>query len=206
MAVTFKGLEARKRAIVEATKKPTIIRHITKPMLRRLKVQYSAYPTRITNLERENIRTWMINVLQSPTLSGNQFPKPAKAIVLYAEGKPLYFQPGTWQNDNTNSLYLAQHSTLIPPLERVAILATLARLTQLNDDPEVMEAVCTATCKSIKAVVTPVWDGLVIAEERPSSLAFNLQTYEVAAEMQGKWYLPSGQPVKVDKTWTVMEY
>lgn len=203
--VTFVGLR-RAVADAKAAEKPQIIRHITKPMMRRLKVRYSAYPTRITNVERDKIRTWMLAMLASPTLSGATWPDPNRRIVIYSDGIPSWIEGGSWRDNKDGHIFLAGHSLSVPPLERVAILATLARVTQLNDEPDIMTAVTEATVKYIKTVITPVWDGLVIAAQRPDMFAFNIATYEVAAQLNDKWYLPSGQPVKVDDKWTIMEF
>jgi hypothetical protein len=208
MAVTLRGL-GRRQAILKARKKPKVTIHkITPHMIARLKVKYAAYPTRITNTERDKIRTWLLATLGHEKLAGASFPSPAKRMIMYCDGTPSTLTSGTWQNDGGGILYLANDSHLVPPLERVAILATIARLAQMNEEPDIIAAVATATVKGIKAIVTPVWDGLVIANERPDAIAFNMATYEVAAQMaDGKFYLPSGQPVKkVDDAWTVMEF
>lgn len=170
-------------------------------------MRYSSYPSQLSNVERDKIRAWMLNVLKHPQLSGTPFPALTHGLIMYCDGKPVTLYAGTWQETvGDRMIYLAGPSTLVAPLDRVAILATVARITQLNDDPEILNAVTEATVKGIKAVIMPVWDGLVVATERPTQMAFNLATYEVAAEMRGKWYLPSGQPVKVGDAWTIMEF
>ena len=171
-------------------------------------MKYAAYPTRITNTERDKLRVWLLATLGHEKLTGPPFPSPVNRMILYCNGRPTTLTGGTWQEDGGGTLYLAGDSPLVSPLDRVAILATTARLAQMNEEPDIIAAVATAIVKGIKAIVTPVWDGLVIANERPDAIAFNMATYEVAAQMaDGKFYLPSGQPVKkVDEAWTVMEF
>ena len=203
MAVTLTGLRRRRAARRIQHHVP---RRITRPMLKRLNVRFSIYPTKITGVERDKIRAWLLTVLNDPQLvSGPPFPVPKTGLTMYIDGKAVSMHVGTWQIAD-GVIYLASPSIHVPPLDRVAILTTIARLVNLHDDPTVMETVSTALVHGIKDVVLPVWDGLVMMEERPNRFAFNLTTYQIAAELDGKWWEPSGQPAKVDDTWTVMEY
>lgn len=120
-------------------------------------------------------------------------------------GRPTYVTGGTWAYGD-DYFYVGADSRNIGLLDRLAAIAAIAAVTGFGSDEKVANKIQEALCTVIQDGVKTVYSNLVASTAKPTRLAVNINTAQVAAMLDGKWYLTGGAPIEVDDSWTTMDF
>ena len=151
-------------------------------------------------------RDWLLGVLNQPTLSGNGRSYPASLnTVIYIDETPRYVSNGYWAIASTG-IQLPTEAGNVSPLERLTILAALASVHGATAFPEVTSKIIERLVDTMRTTTLSVYENLIDATARPSRIAINERTFQVAAELEGHWILTSGAPIEVDDSWIIMDF
>lgn len=147
-----------------------------------------------TDAERAVIKTTILTLLRAPDCAVASFAHldTLPAMWLCINNTMCLVQLDRW-HCSSGQIQIGYTSDLIPLLDRVAILTTLARVGGLGEDPEVFAAVSTALARAIQASLTTVYGSLLIAHTPPTRLAIHTETYHaVVAFGDNVWHAPDG--------------
>jgi hypothetical protein len=159
----------------------------------------------LTPDEKIRLRRWLEVTLENPRLvNSNRWPLNNSRIGIYCDGSSRGIVGGTWQNDGSYYLYVGVESAGYPLTDRLAVLACIITAADLWEP--LLEKFSTAVSKVMLESYNEVMQGLVASRGgvRATGLAFSADRQQVAARMGDEGYfLPNGQPVEIDDTWTL---
>jgi len=149
---------------------------------------------------------WLHRLLDEPRMCGTGLPAVIRAYI-YVSEQPHQLIYGSWQVAE-GSIYLPRLAgdCTVHPLTKLAILAALASYTGATNDATLVTKITTRLVGLLKEEAMGTYSNVVRSYTTPSRLAIDQDNYQIAAELNGRWLLPSGAPVEVNDKWITMDF
>jgi hypothetical protein len=149
---------------------------------------------------------WLHRLLDDPRMCGTVAPEQVRGY-LYIQETPRQIAYGTWQV-GVDAIYLprAGNDPIVHPLTKLAIISAIAAMTGATSDPELVTKITTKLVVLLKEEAIGTYANIVRSYHKPSRLAIDQENYQIAAEMDGRWLLPSGAPTEVGENWITMDF
>ena len=149
---------------------------------------------------------WLNRLLDDPRLCGPNLPDYIR-MHMYVNSTPRPVRFGTWQiTDDTIYLPRAGSDSVVHPLTKLAILSAIASHTGAIRDAGLVTKITTKLGLLLKEEALGTYSNVVRSHHKPSRLAIDQDNFQIAAEMDGRWLLPSGAPVEVGDKWITMDF
>lgn len=160
---------------------------------------------KLTVGEKASVKAWMETVLGSPRLvqaPRNNFPL-SQRIAIYIDGMPRLVQSGGYQTDSIY-IYVGNESDRMGLGERLGILCAIISVSGLW--AELADQYSAAVSRSLLESYNTAMQNLIRVQGGvpATGLAFSADRSLVAAQMGGGWFLPGGEAIEIDSTWTVV--
>lgn len=149
------------------------------------------------------LKTWLIGALQ-----GRDVRYPFSEVpVLYLGNRPLKVVDGAWQIEG-DRVYVGRrwtgpNASALPRLQQLAVIAAIAATARLNRDEEVQTEFSKALATALMAEYEGSVGVFIQSQVNVTRLAMK-HGVGVAGWQDGAWYSPSGEPVAVDASWTIV--
>lgn len=153
---------------------------------------------------RETAIAWIQPILADPNFTGRTFPTTLNSL-LYVENQPSFVAQGVW-TVVPGTIRLPGQNDGLGKLDKLSVLSALISTWGIQDAPGMTERVMTRLTEIIKETTLSVYSNIISATQRPSRMALNLNTYQIAAEMMDRWTLAGGAPIEVDDTWIILDF
>lgn len=168
--------------------------------------QYSTRP-QLPEDELAPLKSWLIT-----TLGSDRLENPSSVPSIINDGRLcLYFQQrahvitsGSWEI-TSHAIALPRASVRVGTNDRLAILAGIAVLSNLNANGEFITAYTDAFLRQVSEMMDSIRFGSIVSAQIPECLAVSQSGAKFALYLGGKWRDQAGIEVEVDETWTVME-
>ena len=159
-----------------------------------------------TALVQRTGKEWLERVLQNPNLDGPSLPSSLenRAVLYDMNGKGVRITPGTWQQAS-NSIYMAGVSPDIPVFDRLSILAQVAGIWGLTQDPVISELLIQSVLRIIKSLTMLAGGNLMEATHPCGEIAISPDFCQVAAKLEGVWRYQAGGVAPVMPDWLILE-
>lgn len=152
----------------------------------------------LTEDEVGSLKRYLSILLKSDRLSSNvkHFPVPGK-IALYINHSAYVLLAGDWDLQWRDRVLVVGRDTSHMRLdERLAVIASIISL--LGAWGDFIEDYSKAMTKILFTQYQHMMDEVVVAQALPTGLAFNQKEAKMAAEINGIWVAPNGEPMKVE--------
>lgn len=155
---------------------------------------------------KDRARTWLMDALSRPRFTMARYPAELYTS-LYVGNTPYKVEHGYWLiSGNTLSLPVDPGNENFPLLDRLCVLGALARRFEVHDHNDLRETIMAKLNECLKESALTVYSNVIAATSPPSRIALNSGNYQVAAELNGQWRLPSGAPVEVSSdSWITLD-
>ena len=163
-----------------------------------------------TDAEKATLGTYLGQLLDSPRLADDRrrYPLENGRIGLYVDGKFYCLTNGTWQF-NDPYLYVGQDShnnNALPVLDRLGVIAAIIATGGLWTDEMIAKFGITVSRIMLQSYNEMMHGLLTVQGTTPATgLAFRADRQQVAALMGDRYFLPSGETVEVDESWTIVQ-
>lgn len=147
---------------------------------------------------------WLSPILDGPELIGARFPSLLHTTI-YIGDTAYWVTNGAW-SIASSTLHLPSQSELITKLDRLSILSALASRWGISELPEIREKIMFRLGEVLKETALNVYVNTICATILPSRIAIHPATYQVAAQLNERWSLPSGAPAEVNASWITLDF
>lgn len=151
----------------------------------------------------QTLKTWLIGVLQ-----GRDMRYPFSDVpVIYLGNKALKVVDGAWQIEG-DRVYVGRRWTspnvsALTRMQQLAVIAAIAATARLNVDEEVQREYSKALATALMADYEGAVGVFIQSQVNVTRLAMK-HGVGVAGWQDGAWYSPTGEPVEVDASWTLI--
>lgn len=148
------------------------------------------------------VKPWLIR-----SLRGESAAYPGPAVPVYYRGSICLTASGHWQRSGT-ILYVGQHSgdpmndASMSRADQLGITMVIAAYFQLATDPEVLEAFTQGLSQMLVAQYNQTIDALITSSPREPVVEIAMGAGKIAGRVGDSWFLPTGEPVELDASWT----
>jgi hypothetical protein len=132
------------------------------------------------------------------------FPSELKGY-LYVEGSLRLLISGNWQI-TADSIYLPGSSRAVEPITKLSVLAAIAAMTKASQDTNILARITQKLVILLNETAVNVYSSVITSTQKPTRLAINNETLQIAAEINGTWLLTSGISVEVTDKWITMDF
>lgn len=171
--------------------------------------------------ERKEIVEWISGAMDGQDLDLHSL---LSGQILYRNNRSFVLKAGSWhfsyprphEVGEIGTIFLArsdQGTTLdtqsvgFLSQEKVTILLLLASRFGLMDDPDITRSASRAIAKILTKTYGDVTETMAISKMGiVMRIAFSEQAGEVAAEIDGEWIKPSGEPVTLGEDWIIVDW
>lgn len=151
------------------------------------------------------ITDFLNRVLDHPLFYGPSKPLAIRGY-LWINGAPRLLSDGSWQI-GADAIYLSRPSEHVDQFTKLSIITGIASFTGvLEGNLELVQKISTRLTGLIRDHTQVVHSLMVSSTVKPSKLAVNQSTCQVAANINDGWFLPGGAPVEVDESWIIMDF
>lgn len=149
------------------------------------------------------LKTWLIGVLQ-----GRDMRYPFSDVpVIYLGNKALKVVDGAWQIEGdrvyVGRRWIAPNVSALTRMQQLAVIAAIAATARLNVDEEVQREYSKALATALMADYEGSVGVFIQSQVNITRLAMK-HGVGVAGWQDGAWYSPTGEPVDVDASWTLI--
>lgn len=149
------------------------------------------------------LKTWLIGVLQ-----GRDMRYPFSDVpVIYLGNKALKVVDGAWQIEGdrvyVGRRWIAPNVSALTRMQQLAVIAGIAATARLNVDEEVQREYSKALATALMADYEGSVRVFIQSQVNITRLAMK-HGVGVAGWQDGVWYSPTGEPVEVDASWTLI--
>jgi hypothetical protein len=147
---------------------------------------------------------WLLNLLNTQSLSGVDIPPIIQGII-YINDSPKTLQQGAWEI-SSSSIHLARTSvSRVDGLIKIAILTSIANLTNTISESAIINAITKATIHSMQESLSNIYSGVIKSANILSKLAIDPITCRTAIQQGTDWFLPGGSLIEVTDSWIIMD-
>lgn len=151
----------------------------------------------------QTLKTWLIGVLQGRDMRYPFLDVP----VIYLGNRVLKVVDGAWQIEGdrvyVGRRWTAPNASSLTRMQQLAVIAAIAATARLNVDEEVQKEYSKALATALMADYEGSVGVFIQSQVNVTRLAMK-HGVGVAGWQDGAWYSPTGEPVEVDASWTLI--
>lgn len=151
----------------------------------------------------QTLKTWLIGVLQGRDMRYpfSEFP------VIYLGNRVLKVVDGAWQIEGdrvyVGRRWTSPNASALTRMQQLAVIAGIAATARLNVDEDVQREYSKALATALMADYEGAVGVFIQSQVNVTRLAMK-HGVGVAGWQDGAWYSPTGEPVEVDASWTLI--